>query len=469
MLKLFAPPCVVARRNQSIRHRVIRRAVLGAVATGLATLLPLRIDAQERAVPPTEVAVVADGASAIVTWTAVPVEGVLYRVVRTLDVGTKPTSLTDPIRETKIYDSKIEAGVTYFYQVIAVYPDATTAAAEYVSFTAPAVKTVTAEPLTLVTAIAPATMVMPPTAVTGVTVEGSTTASALVSWQVVPGATSYSVTRTYYYLGTQSGTAVSGLTTTSWTDHGPKGAGFPVAGTYTYDITANTGFGTVSGQATWTRPSPSCDEPPATLQPLTILDPAPRVAVQSTNPAGPVFYWRSSWTNNSSLIALRMDRSIQGSGVSTLAKSSCAGTIPPIDVVFDQIKGVVANTTYLYKLTGFAATGDIGVGTVAWTSPNPSVMHWISATAAGSNVTLNFRYEPPATNPPNATYIYYHVTAPYGFSQEWHGMDCGRLVGCSLVVSGVPAGTHVFTVAAEWKVSGNVVYRISSPTTVVVP
>jgi hypothetical protein len=360
--------------------------------------------------------------------------------------------------------------VTYYYQVIAVYRDATTAAAAFVSFTAPSATVAVSEPLTVVTAIAPATLVMP-TAVTGVTVEGNTTGSALLSWQAVPGATSYSVKRSY---GAVSGTPVTGLTTTSWIDRGPQGVGFTTAGTYTYDVTAAMAMGpALNGQASWKRPDPVCDEPAVTVQPLTVLDPLKQVAIQSPNPAGPVLYWRGGWSRLGIPVALRVDRSVQGSKTSALVASSCDGTIPPSagDVsIFDQIKGVSPGTTYVYKLTALAANGDIGVGTVSWTSPNPSVMHWLSATNAGSTVTLNFRYEPPATNPPNVSLVVYHVTAPYGFDQIFgRGTDCGKITGCTLVASAVPSGTHVFTVSAEWKISNKVVYRIWSPTTVIVP
>ena len=451
--------------------QVMVTRTLYAGFAGLGLFFSVALGAQERAVPPTDVAVAADGAAAVVTWTPVPMDGVMYRVARTLDLRRSPVDITtEPVAESKVVDARIQAGVTYYYQVIAVYRDATTAPAAFVSFTAPAATVATSEPLTVVTAIAPATLVLP-TAVTGVVVEGNTTASALVSWQAVPGATSYSVKRSY---GSSSATPVSGLTTTSWTDLGPSGVGFTTAGTYTYDVTATMATGpALFGQATWKRPAPVCDEPAATLQPLTVLDPAALVAIQSPNPAGPVLWWHTGWSRLGVPVALRIDRMVQGGKAWTVTATSCDGTIPPsgYDVtIFDQIKGVSPATTYVYKLTALAASGDIGVGTVSWTSPNPSVMHWLSATSAGSTVTMNFRYEPPATNAANVSQVVYHVTAPYGFDQSLgRGVDCGKIAGCSMVATGVPSGTHVFTVSAEWKMSNKVVYRISSPTTVVVP
>jgi hypothetical protein len=229
----------------------------------------------------------------------------------------------------------------------------------------------------------------------------------------------------------------------------------------------------VTGQAGWKRPDPVCDAPAATLVPLTILDPLKNLTIESPNPAGPVLFWQAGWSRLGVPLALRIDRSVQGSGVWTYAASSCDGTVPASGLnaaMFDQIKGVKPNTTYQYKLTAIAATGEIGAGSTTWTSPNQSMMHWLSATAAGSTVTLKFRYEPPATNPPNVSMVVYHVTAPYGYDQALgRGIDCGGIAGCSLVATGVPSGTHIYTVSAEWKMNNKVVYRISAPTTVVFP
>ena len=95
---------------------------LSAGFAGLALISSGALGAQERAAAPTDVAVVADGAAAVVTWTPVPVDGVMYRVARTLDSRRAPVDVTtEPVDQPKFYDTRIQAGVTYFYQVIAVY------------------------------------------------------------------------------------------------------------------------------------------------------------------------------------------------------------------------------------------------------------------------------------------------------------------------------------------------------------
>lgn len=429
--------------------------------------LPLRMVAQERLAPPTDVAVVADGTAAVVTWTAVPDESVVYRVVRTLDVRRSPTDITaEPVRETKVYDPKVEAGVTYFYQVIAVYRDATTSAAEFVSFTLPA-STAPPSTLTPITEVAPA-RVMAPTAVTGVTAEGNTLASVLISWQPVANASSYSVTRTPPS-GSIALPAITGLTTTSWTDRGPSGAGFKTAGTYIYDVTAVTGFGNVSGRATWTRPDPKCDEAPAGQQPLAILAPTNDLQIRSW-PMGPVLDWRYGWAGHSG-VAIRVDRSVQGSGSWTLAWSSCNGDFPSIGpaVIVDKIPGLTPNTTYQYRQTLFVATGDFGTRTTSWTAPNPSAIRWLSATSSGGTVTLSFRYEPPATNawaPPSDRFV---LTSSYGLNQiVSNGNGCANLGGCTVTLTGVPPGRYVYTAAAQWKMESVVIHSIFAETKVAV-
>ncbi len=430
--------------------------------------LPLRMAAQERMAAPTDVAVVADGAAAVVTWTAVPDEGVVYRVARTLDVRRAASDITtEPVAETKFYDSRVEAGVTYFYQVIAVYRDATTAATEFVSFTFPAA---TAPPTTLtpITEVAPP-RVLSPTAVTGVRVEGNTTASALVSWEPVAGATIYSVTR----VGPNESLALSlpdvtGLTTTSWTDRGPSNSGFKAAGTYTYFVSAATGFGNVSGQATWRRPDPKCDEPPAGLQPLSIIQPALSLKFVSF-PTGPLLVWNEGWQTGGA-ISIRVDRSVQGSGSWSLAGSSCDGSlriVRPATLV-DKLAGLTPNTTFQYRLTSYAPSGDFGTATMSWTSSFPSVIRWLSATSNGGTVTLSFRYEPPAANPWRSPEDRFVLTSSYGLNKTVSNNGCAGLSGCSVTLTGVPSGSHVFTATAQWKIDGVVVYSIFAETKVTV-
>jgi len=136
------------------------------------------------------------------------------------------------------------------------------------------------------------------------------------------------------------------------------------------------------------------------------------------------------------------------------------------------------NTTYLYKLTGIGASGQAGAATLPYTSPNPSAMHWLSQTISGNTVTMAFRYEAPSTNAPQLPSANFYVTAPYGLNQlvavpnlghsGTPGSACWTASGCSFVVTGVPSGTHTFTVTASW-ISGPIVLaKISANTTVVI-
>src|SRR4051812_47326218 len=90
------------------RDRIMLSRSLSPGFVGLALILSVPLSAQERSVPPTEVAVAADGAAAVVTWTPVKAEGVMYRVMRTLDTRSRPVDLTEPVTDPKFYDSKIE-------------------------------------------------------------------------------------------------------------------------------------------------------------------------------------------------------------------------------------------------------------------------------------------------------------------------------------------------------------------------
>lgn len=320
-------------------------------------------------------------------------------------------------------------------------------------------------------------------AVSGITIAGST-ASADVSWQPVPGAVSYSIKRT-----TPDGNppkTYPGITTTTWKDLGPLGIGFPLKGVYLYEVTAAFGGSpSVSGQASWTRPDPTCAAPPPGQPLLSILDPwgsPPQLTWDGPLPSGASFGWQMA--KNNSFVAFRMERSVQGSNAWTLAATSCGGGSPiiigtnkysiPGAGFFDGLGGVIPGTTYLYRVTALAATGEAGGNTVSWTAPNAVFLRWLSATITGSTVTLRARYEQPATNPPVSAHSL-RVTTPYGDSQLPSG-NCAGLAGCSFVFSSVPSGAQRFTILAEWGRAAattntllQVLATVSADTTVVVP
>ncbi len=465
-------------------YPLIRRAGFAAAISVLLTPLPAPLAAQRGAAAPTNVTVVGTGSSATVTWTPVERRGVTYRVLRADQVKETGVDITRPVEVAPVVDPKVEPGRTYFYQVIAVYPDGATTAAAPVGFTVPAPALGgeairAAQPIIRMAPRSPP----PPTAVTGVAVTG-TTASATVSWQPTTGAVSYTVTRS-----TPDGFApktFTGLTTVSWKDDGPGGIGFVVAGTYGYQVTAILPDGSsVSGQANWTRPNPTCAAPLPNQPMLTVLDPTGQGSSQFTQygplPNGGAFSWVGQ--KNSGIIAYRVERSVQGSNTWVLVGTTCGGGSVPIASsttgtvtsarMVDSLLGAVPNTSYLYRLTALAANGEAGAATIPWTAPSLVVPRWLAATAAANTVTLKWRFEPPATNPP-ALPTAFRITAPYGLNVVSPG-PCTGLAGCSRWLNAVPAGTHKFTVTALWALygpngpSGPVVARASADTTIVIP
>ncbi len=364
-------------------------------------------------------------------------------------------------------------GTTYFYQVVAAYEvDGTTGAAAPVEFTMPAplivappvariraTAGVTSPPPTLAPAgAASRSLLATPTAVRGITVTG-TIASATVTWQPVNGAVSYTVTRS---TPTNQPLALfPGLTTTTWTDPGPQSLGFTSAGGYGYQVAALLGNGTtVSGQANWTRPNPTCAAPPPNTPMLAILTPT-TFQPSGPFPNGAVLTWAKPYykAGQADVVAYLMERSVSGTNAWTVAATSCGGAIPialvqvtptnsPLRFI-DASGGIVPNTTYDYRLTAFAANGETGTRTTTWLAPNPPLLHWLPPTIVGSTVTLNLRYESPTANaPPVATKLQF--TGPSGLNQTKVGPVCAVQSGCSVTFASVPTGTHPFTVTAQW-------------------
>ena len=445
--------------------RTIRGAAICALALTFVCLLETPATAQDRSSVPTEIRIAGDGRSATVTWTAVPFEGVSYRILRRAETEKVAVELTKPVSVTSVVDPRVTPGVTYFYEVIAVFRDGVTASADPVAFVAPAALIV--EPI-----------VIEPTAVKGITVEG-TTAAALISWQPVPGALSYSIRRFNPNAATVYSTIPS-ITTTSWNDTGPQGMGFPRAGTYTYDVIAALPAGkSVTGRATWNRPDATCNAP-SSGQPMLAALSLPAVTWIPQVPELAGFIWTQAAT--SQVMAYRIERSIPGTKMWMLVATSCDGSLDvtyPSYTFIDRSGKIEPNTDYSYKVTTFAPNGETGEKTLTWRSPSQSVLHWLSASTSGNTVTMKFRYEPNSNNPPVLPSEKFYVTSSYGLNQLVEvptytksgvvSSACWTVGGCSFVVSGVPSGTHVFTVTASW-ISGSIVLaKIAAPTTVVVP
>jgi hypothetical protein len=305
-----------------------------------------------------------------------------------------------------------------------------------------------------------------PTAVTGITVNG-TVASAVVSWTPVTSASGYAVS--YSVARTMPGYAVpgsplTGLTATTWTDLGPQGIGFTKPGMYHYAVTAILNDGTtVSGQASWTRPNPTCAAPPPTQPMQPILDPmAPTTlfATAGTYPNGPRFTWMR--TASSAVVAYRMERSQQGSNAWALAGTSCGaagaagaivdlGATSPNMEYADPLGGLVPGATYLYKLTALAANGEAGWNSVAWTAPNPGLVRWLAPTVTAYNITLRWRYEPPVSGAPTLPDAF-QLTSGSGPVKTLQA-PCNALAGCTVRDTILPGrhGAQPYRVTAGWR------------------
>ena len=183
-------------------HRLIRRACLGATAAALVTLLPVPLTAQKFP-PPTNVTVQATGSAVTVAWAPAETRGMTYRVLRALDARAQGVDLTKPVDAVSFVDPNVVPGTTYFYQVIAMYGDGTSAAAEPVGFTVPKQAALVAPGVAPPDAAGQRTRRTKPPILTGtpvvaeapsVTVTGNF-ARVTLTWNLSLGASSYQVLR----------------------------------------------------------------------------------------------------------------------------------------------------------------------------------------------------------------------------------------------------------------------------------
>lgn len=238
---------------------------LGTAATALfIMLLPTVLWAQKGELAPTNVSAVASGSGANVSWTPVSGRGVTYRVLRAPNEKERGVDLTDPISSAGFQDVKLEPGVTYFYQIVALYDDGTLAAAAPLAFTMPSAATMAPlepiaalprrggnQPIAAPTALPPA--LRRAAAPANVNISGSP-ASAVVSWGLADGASGYSVERWSQVNPACCRTASPLLpdNATSWAD-----SNYPLDGSYTFRVTAYHPNSTQAAvDVSWVRPVP---------------------------------------------------------------------------------------------------------------------------------------------------------------------------------------------------------------------
>jgi hypothetical protein len=195
-----------------------RRSIVPTVLLWLAFLVmgPGFLSAQKSplskggAAAPSNVTVVGGATSVLVSWTPVSSRGVTYRVLRALDSGAPGVDLTTPLDAASFVDGRVAPGTTYFYQVVAMYPDGTVGAAAPVALTfvggtivqpaalpSRAAGGVSGQPV----APAPSAMAARPPLIpvagpapTGVAVTG-TPLVARLTWNAMPNAQRYAVWR----------------------------------------------------------------------------------------------------------------------------------------------------------------------------------------------------------------------------------------------------------------------------------
>jgi hypothetical protein len=95
-----------------------------------------------------------------------------------------------------------------------------------------------------------------------------TAASATVTWELVRGAMSYSVKRWKQDDVKCCNNSVEGLTRPAWIDQGSAGEGFPQAGIYVFEVTAQLGATETPqtvGVMTWTSPAGAAAAPSPTI------------------------------------------------------------------------------------------------------------------------------------------------------------------------------------------------------------
>ncbi len=123
-----------------LRHRrsagVAALLTLAVIGMGPGFLSAQRDPLSKSGAPgPSKVTVVGGATSVLVSWTPVESPGVTYRVLRGLDARAQGVDITRPVDIASVVDPNVVPGTTYFYQVVAVYPDGTTGAAASVVIT----------------------------------------------------------------------------------------------------------------------------------------------------------------------------------------------------------------------------------------------------------------------------------------------------------------------------------------------
>ena len=312
---------------------------VGAIAPDGKTTLTPPAAAQTALVPPADVAAVATGTTAAVTWDAVA-GAAAYTVQRSpTGAGTWTVAGTVAAPALALSDPGLSAGTTYDYRVVAA--DA-------------AGNTSTSTPASATTA--------PPTP-TGVAaaVAGSTTA---LTWQPASAATAYAVERS-----TDGGTTWTAAGTTATPTFADAA---PAAGTTVeYRVTASNAAGASDPSA----PASASAAPAA----------ATGIAAAASGTTITVV-----WAPTAGATGYLVERSPNGS-----ANWTTAGTTTIATTLADP--NLNAATTYYYRVTATGTGGAAAPSAVASATTAPAAPTAVTAIAAGTTITVAWAAAPAAT------------------------------------------------------------------------
>jgi hypothetical protein len=339
-----------------------------------------------------------------------------------------------------------------------------------------------------ITPTSPTPVVTAPTAAASGTVPSGFTVTVtmgqqgpVVSWPTVRNATGYMVTRSKSD-DLNCCNAVSGR---NWAATSPWQDGqLPMPGTYVYTVLANTPFGQMQAQTQYTlaapvtavlaaptttgtiTPMPASSTPVvpapagATTTPVLSTRPAPAGATNAPSVNGPVpadlgvegtpvvarLTWDVNFPLNQQPTASRYEVQRTKAGTTSWITLYRDPNFPLSPTQTDYFPD--PRITYTYRVIAYQPDGSSGFATVDYTPPTPTDPSTFTATQTGpGEVRFEWTHVPGVEN--------YLIAGP--------GMAAGFMaVGShntldqknSYTQSGVPAGTHTWTIASAWQPGG---------------
>jgi hypothetical protein len=303
----------------------------------------------------------------------------------------------------------------------------------------------------------------------------------IVSWSPAPNATGYTVARVKSddYNCCNSSSGRTWAATSPWQD-GP----LPMPGTYVYTVTANTPVGQLQSQTTYTlaapinavpatptitgtiTPIPASSTPVvappagATTTPVLSNRPAPAGATNAPSVNGPPpTDLTVTGTPVVALLAwdLNLDWNQQPTASRYEVQRTMRGTTSWITLYRDPNYPVSPTQTdyfpdprvsYTYRVIAYQPDGSSGFATVDFTPPTPTDPPTFTATQTGPGEVL---------------FEWTHVSGVNNYLIGGPGTGAGiNVVGSHITtnqkntytLSGVPAGTHTWTIASAWQPGG---------------